>query len=87
MSDTQYTYKTKGTCSRKIDVELDGNIIIKVVFHGGCDGNAKGISKIVAGMPAEEVIERFSGITCGYKSTSCPDQLAIALKTALNQNN
>lgn len=78
-----YTYKTKGTCSRKIDISLDGNIIKKVNFHGGCSGNTKGIAKIVEGMQAEDVINKFSGIKCGFRNSSCPDQLAIALKTML----
>lgn len=77
-----YIYKTKGTCAYAIEVELDGNIIKSVSFAGGCNGNLKGISKIVEGMTVEQVVEKFSGITCGYKNTSCPDQLAIAVKEA-----
>lgn len=77
-----YVYKTHGTCSKQISVELDGNIIKKVEFLGGCNGNLNGISSLVVGMPIEQVIERFSGTTCGTRSTSCPDQLAVALKKA-----
>ena len=78
-----YTYMTKGTCSRSIDVELEGNTIKSVSFLGGCHGNLQGISALVKGMKAEDVISRLEGICCGPKSTSCPDQLAQALKQAL----
>lgn len=80
-----YKYKTKGTCSRVIDFELNDGKVSGVKFHGGCDGNLKGIASIVEGMDAEHVIERFSGIRCGFKSTSCPDQLACALKEVLGK--
>lgn len=78
-----YQYKTSGTCSRSIDFELDGGIVKNVRFHGGCDGNLKGIGSIVEGMKAEDVIKRLEGIRCGFKSTSCPDQLAKALRKAV----
>ncbi len=77
-----YTYKTKGTCSKKIMVELDGKKIKHVAFEGGCDGNLSGISKLVEGMDINFVISRFAGNTCGPRPTSCPDQLAHALKEA-----
>lgn len=77
-----YEYKTKGTCSRKITVELDGKTIKKVAFEGGCNGNLSGISKLVEGMDMDFVIERFSGNTCNDRPTSCPDQLARALREA-----
>ncbi len=80
-----YTYKTQGTCSRKITFDLEDGIVKNVNFEGGCNGNLKGISALVEGKPAEEVIASVSGITCGFKSTSCPDQLAKALHEALNQ--
>ncbi len=80
-----FQYKTKGTCSRVIDFQLNDGKVSAVKFHGGCDGNLKGIASIVEGMDAEHVIERFSGIRCGFKSTSCPDQLACALREALNK--
>lgn len=78
-----YQYKTSGTCSRSIDFELDGGVIKNVRFHGGCDGNLKGIAAMVEGMKAEDVIKRLEGIRCGFKSTSCPDQLAKALRKAV----
>lgn len=80
-----FTYNTKGTCSRKITLELDGDIVKSVSFEGGCNGNLKGISSLITGMKAEDVIERCKGITCGMKGTSCPDQLASALEAALSQ--
>lgn len=74
-------YKTKGTCARKIDLKLDDNHVIQSVsFTGGCNGNLQGISKLVVGRKAEDVISSLEGIRCGFKSTSCPDQLAKALK-------
>lgn len=75
------TYKTKGVCSQKIDIEMDGDIIKSVVFTGGCHGNLQGISRLVEGMNKSEAIEKLEGIRCGFKSTSCPDQLAQALKS------
>lgn len=81
-SMSKYEYKTKGTCSRKITVELDGRTIRQVHFEGGCNGNLNGISKLVEGMDIDFVIERFRGNTCNDKPTSCPDQLAIALQEA-----
>ena len=80
-----YLYKTKGTCSTMIEVELDGHIVKDVKFTGGCNGNLKGIGALVEGQDAQDVINRLEGTTCGFKSTSCPDQLAKALKEALNQ--
>ncbi|MDE6266563.1 MAG: TIGR03905 family TSCPD domain-containing protein [Muribaculaceae bacterium] len=74
-------YITTGTCSRRIDIVVnDDNSVESVIFHGGCNGNTQGISMLVKGMQVNEVIERLEGITCGNKSTSCPDQLAAALK-------
>ena len=78
----KYEYKTKGTCSRKITVELEGKIIKSVEFEGGCAGNTAGIAKLVAGMDMDHVVERFAGNTCGARPTSCPDQLAMALQEA-----
>lgn len=79
-----YVYKTKGTCSTEIEFELDGNILKNVKFYGGCNGNLQGISKLVEGLTVEEVVERLSGIRCGFKRTSCPDQLAQAVSEAYN---
>lgn len=76
----EYTYRTKGTCSRSIRFELDGDIVKNVRFEGGCNGNLKGIAALVEGMKVEDVINRVEGIRCGFKTTSCPDQLAKALQ-------
>ena len=76
----KYTYKTKGTCSQQIVFELENGIVKNVEFFGGCNGNLKGIASLCEGMQKDEVIERLEGIRCGFKSTSCPDQLATALK-------
>ena len=73
-------YVTSGTCSQAIDIEVKDGIIESVQFIGGCNGNTKGISALVKGMPVEEAIRRLKGITCGIKPTSCPDQLARALE-------
>lgn len=80
-----YSYKTKGTCSTRIDIELDGNIVKKVSFVGGCNGNLQGIAQLVEGMPVEEVQKKLSGIHCGMKATSCPDQLTKALSEAIQK--
>lgn len=76
-------YKPKGVCARNISFELDGTKIKSVNFEGGCPGNLLGISKIVVGMEAADVIKNFKGVTCGAKPTSCPDQLARALESSL----
>ena len=78
-----YTYRTSGTCSTQIDLELENGIIQSVAFTGGCNGNLQGISRLVAGMPAEEAVRKLQGIQCGWKPTSCPDQLSKALEEAL----
>lgn len=77
-----YEYKTKGTCSSRITFDLDGDIIRNVKFTGGCNGNLKGISSIVDGMKVEDIEKKLGGITCGFKNTSCPDQLAKAVSEA-----
>ena len=79
-----YTYKTKGTCSSQISFELDGNVVKNIKFTGGCNGNLKGIASIVDGFTVEQIADKLSGITCGFKSTSCPDQLAKAVVEAYN---
>jgi uncharacterized protein (TIGR03905 family) len=76
----QFSYKTNGVCSRNIIIDVEDGIVQSVRFEGGCNGNTKGISALVVGMKVEDVIERLSGIKCGFKETSCPDQLATALK-------
>ena len=81
----QYEYKTKGTCSRQIFFEIEDGKVKNVSFIGGCNGNLKGIGSLVENMPVQDVIARLEGIHCGSKATSCPDQLACALKEALAQ--
>ena len=75
-------YKPQGVCSKLIQFDIENNIIRNVDFVGGCSGNLQGISRLVEGMDVDEAISRIEGIHCGYKSTSCPDQLAKALKEA-----
>ena len=82
-----YKYKTRGTCSREISFELENGIVKNVSFYGGCNGNLKGIAALVEGKKAEEIIPLIKGIKCGFKPTSCPDQLAVALQEALNEQN
>jgi uncharacterized protein (TIGR03905 family) len=80
----QYTYRTKGVCSQVITFEVENNKVSNVQFFGGCNGNLKGIGALVEGMDIDDVIARVEGIKCGMKQTSCPDQLAKALKEAKN---
>lgn len=82
----QFTYQTRGVCSRSIDISVEDGIIREVVYHGGCSGNTQGVAALVKGMRVEDAIERLSGIRCGFKSTSCPDQLATALREYLTKN-
>lgn len=77
----KFSYKTKGVCSRQINIEVEDGIVKKVQFEGGCNGNTKGISALVEGMKTEDVIEKLKDIKCGFKGTSCPAQLAEALKS------
>ena len=72
-------YRTQGVCSRAIEIDVDNDIIQKVTFHGGCAGNTQGVAALLIGMTVEDAIKRLSGIRCGFKSTSCPDQLSRAL--------
>lgn len=81
----QYEYKTKGTCSQRILFEIEDNKVLNLQFIGGCHGNLQGIGRLVEGMDVNEVIGRLEGIRCGMKSTSCPDQLATALKQAIQE--
>ena len=78
-------YTPKGVCSRKIEIDIENGIINKVRFVGGCNGNTQGISKLVEGMKAEDVISRLEGVNCNGRGTSCHDQLAKALKEAIKQ--
>lgn len=77
-----YTYTPHGVCSRKIDIDLEGNVIRKVTFTGGCSGNTQGVAALIVGMDVDEAISRIKGIHCGPRPTSCPDQLARALEAA-----
>ena len=76
----KFTYKTKGVCSSSIELEIDDGIVKSVKFTGGCNGNLQGIGSLVEGMEVDDVIKKLSGIKCGFKGTSCPDQLAEALR-------
>ena len=78
-------YKTSGTCSRMITVEVEDGIVTDCKISGGCHGNTQGLSSLVVGMRAEDAISKLKGIKCGFKSTSCPDQLARALEEALGE--
>lgn len=79
-----YNYRTRGTCSRAISFDIDeNNVVTNIRFDGGCHGNTQGVAKLADGRTADEIIALLSGIRCGFKSTSCPDQLATAIKEAL----
>lgn len=75
-----FTYTTRGVCSRSIDISIEDGVIQNVTYHGGCSGNTQGVAALARGLTVEDAIERLSGIRCGLKSTSCPDQLATALR-------
>ncbi len=81
----RYNYRPQGVCSRSISFDIEDGIIKNLKFEGGCNGNLKGISALCEGKKAEEVIDVLSGIKCGFKSTSCPDQLSKALKQAMQE--
>ena len=83
----EYKFSPRGVCSREMIIDLEGDIIKSVKIIGGCAGNTVGVSKLIEGMKIDEAIKRLKGITCGLKSTSCPDQLAIALEEAKNNMN
>ncbi len=78
-----YTYRTKGTCSQQITFDIDNGTVKNIEFFGGCNGNLKAISKLVDGMSATEIIAKLKGNTCGFRSTSCADQLALAIEKAM----
>ena len=82
----RYSFKPRGVCAYEISFDIDNNIVSNVEFSGGCNGNGKGVAGLAEGMPADEVIKRLEGITCGFKPTSCPDQLAKGIKKALEEN-
>lgn len=78
----EYSYTPKGVCSRKITFEIEDGIVSNIRFTGGCSGNTQGVCRLAEGMTAEDIISRLSGIRCGFKGTSCPDQLAKAVAQA-----
>jgi len=78
-----FTYVPKGVCSKKFTIDVEDGVIRDIQIQGGCDGNLKGISSLMKGMRVEDAIVRVEGIRCGWKTTSCPDQIAQALKTVL----
>lgn len=80
-----YSYKPHGVCARGISFEIEDNIVKNIKFSGGCSGNTQGVSALAEGMDADELIERLAGIRCGFKNTSCPDQLAKAVAEALEK--
>lgn len=82
----EYRYKPEGVCSREMIFKIENGVIKSLNIVGGCDGNRKGIAKLVEGMKIEDVIEKLKGIECGYKGTSCPDQLSIALEKYIKEN-
>ena len=82
----RFSYQTRGVCSRQIDIEIEDGVIRSVQYHGGCSGNTQGVAALVVGMTPEEAIRRLRGIRCGFKPTSCPDQLAIALEGYVSKN-
>lgn len=80
-------YRTRGTCSREITFDIEDGVVRNVHFQGGCNGNTQGVSLLVEGMPAAEVVKRLSGVNCNGRGTSCPDQLAKAVAEALSEEN
>lgn len=78
-------YKTSGTCSRAVIIDIEDGVVTDCSFVGGCAGNTAGVSRLVKGMKVEDVVERLKGVKCGFKTTSCPDQLAKAIESAINE--
>ena len=81
----KHVYKPRGVCSSKVEFELEGNVVRNIKFHGGCNGNLKAIAALAEGLTVEEIKDRVLGITCGFKKTSCSDQLAHALIDAVEK--
>ena len=81
----KHTYKPRGVCSRRITFSVENGLLKDIVFEGGCSGNTQGLSKLAEGMNAQEAVQRLKGIRCGFKDTSCPDQLAKAVQQALEE--
>ena len=82
----RYNYRTRGVCASQISFNLEGNVVTDITFMGGCNGNLKAISKLVNGMTIEEIETKLKGNTCGWKTTSCADQLAIAIRAAYEES-
>jgi len=82
----RYSYQTQGTCSQQIDFDLDGDTVRNIEFYGCCNGNLKGISILCDGMTVDEIEDKLKGVQCGYKPTSCPDQLARAVRAAYDMS-
>ncbi len=80
-----YKFRTRGVCAQEISFKLDGNVVTDISFYGGCNGNLKAISKLCDGMTVEQIEDKLKGNTCGYKPTSCADQLAVAVREAYNR--
>lgn len=80
-----YSYRPQGVCARGLSFEIEDNIVKNIEFMGGCSGNTQGVAALAEGMDANELVERLAGIRCGFKSTSCPDQLAKAVAKALEE--
>lgn len=78
-------YKTRGTCSRQVNIEVEDGVVTACSFVGGCSGNTQGVASLVIGMKIEDAVARLKGIKCGFKPTSCPDQLALALEKIVNE--
>lgn len=81
-----FHYKTKGVCSRSIDLTIENGVVTAVDFEGGCSGNTQGVAQLVVGLKTEYVVKKLKGIKCGFKDTSCPDQLAIAIEKAIENS-
>lgn len=78
-------YKTRGTCSRQVNIEVEDGVVTACSFVGGCSGNTQGVASLVVGMKVEDAVAKLKGIKCGFKPTSCPDQLALALEKIVNE--
>ena len=81
----EFTFRPRGVCSQMMDIEVEDNKLVSLKVMGGCSGNLQGISRLVEGMDIDEVINRLSGLRCGFKSTSCPDQISIALQQIIDK--
>ena len=82
----RYTYRTQGVCASEISFDLEGNVVSNISFRGGCNGNLKALSKVLDGWTVEQIVEKLEGNTCGFKGTSCADQLTKAVREAYGQN-